>query len=66
MQEGRRWLKETFGDTEYGNFKLPHVAWHLDAFGHSGVYAHLLQEMGLDSWVFARLNRHDQDNLFRR
>ena len=68
MQEGHQWLKKTFQDSALqfegaNKFKLPHIGWHLDAFGHSGVTVELLNEMGLDALVFARLSEDQIQDL---
>ncbi len=38
------------------NVTRPKVAWQVDAFGHSSTFARLLEEMGYEMLVIARVN----------
>ena len=49
MMIGHEFLEREF------NFR-PKVGWHIDPFGHSNANPRLFAEMGMDAWVFSRLD----------
>jgi alpha-mannosidase II len=49
LQEGRDWLKETFGIT-------PQYSWAIDPFGHSAGQAQVLKEMGYKGMLIQRVH----------
>ncbi|XP_031293223.2 lysosomal alpha-mannosidase isoform X1 [Camelus dromedarius] len=55
MTLGLRFLEDTFGSDG-----RPHVAWHIDPFGHSREQASLFAQMGFDGFFFGRLDYQDK------
>ncbi|XP_046293708.1 lysosomal alpha-mannosidase isoform X1 [Marmota monax] len=55
MTLGLRFLKDTFG-----NDGRPHVAWHIDPFGHSREQASLFAQMGFDGFFLGRIDYEDK------
>ncbi|XP_049732984.1 lysosomal alpha-mannosidase isoform X1 [Elephas maximus indicus] len=55
MTLGLRFLEDTFGIDG-----RPHVAWHIDPFGHSREQASLFAQMGFDGFFFGRLDYQDK------
>ena len=49
MMIGHEFLEREF------NFR-PRIGWHIDPFGHSNANPRLFAEMGMDAWVFSRLD----------
>jgi len=49
LQEGREWLKETFGVT-------PQYSWAIDPFGHSAGQAQVLKELGYKGMLIQRVH----------
>ena len=49
LQEGRQWLKDTFGVT-------PHYSWAIDPFGHSAGQAQVLKELGYKGMLIQRVH----------
>jgi len=49
LQEGREWLKKTFGIT-------PQYSWAIDPFGHSAGQAHVLKELGYKGMLIQRVH----------
>ncbi|XP_008583190.1 PREDICTED: lysosomal alpha-mannosidase [Galeopterus variegatus] len=56
MTLGLRFLEDTFG-----NDGRPHVAWHIDPFGHSREQASLFAQMGFDGFFLGRLDYQDKE-----
>ncbi|XP_071068877.1 lysosomal alpha-mannosidase-like [Dasypus novemcinctus] len=54
MTLGLRFLKDTFGRAG-----RPHVAWHIDPFGHSREQASLFAQMGFDGLFLGRVDYQD-------
>ncbi|XP_012584626.1 PREDICTED: lysosomal alpha-mannosidase isoform X1 [Condylura cristata] len=55
MTLGLRFLEDRFGSDG-----RPHVAWHIDPFGHSREQASLFAQMGFDGFFFGRLDYQDK------
>ncbi|XP_042638582.1 lysosomal alpha-mannosidase-like [Orycteropus afer afer] len=55
MTLGLRFLKDIFGKDG-----RPHVAWHIDPFGHSREQASLFAQMGFDGIFLGRLDYQDK------
>ena len=56
MSEGLGFIEENFGSAA-----RPHIAWHIDPFGHSSEQAALFAKMGYDGFFFARIDYQDID-----
>ena len=52
MMIGLQWLEQVL-ETR------PRVGWSIDPFGHSSANPRLLADMGMDAWVFARVDFQD-------
>ncbi|KAM9685358.1 LOW QUALITY PROTEIN: lysosomal alpha-mannosidase-like [Trichechus inunguis] len=55
MTLGLCFLKDTFGEDGH-----PHVAWHIDPFGHSREQASLFAQMGFDGIFLGRVDYQDK------
>ncbi|KAM6216790.1 lysosomal alpha-mannosidase [Rhynchocyon petersi] len=55
MTLGLRFLEDTFGSDG-----RPHVAWHIDPFGHSREQASLFAQMGFDGFFLGRVDYQDK------
>ncbi|XP_006875234.1 PREDICTED: lysosomal alpha-mannosidase-like [Chrysochloris asiatica] len=55
MTLGLRFLNDTFGEDG-----RPHVAWHIDPFGHSREQASLFAQMGFDGIFLGRIDYQDK------
>lgn len=49
MMKGHEFLLQEFG-------VKPKIGWHVDPFGHSNGNPRLFAEMGLEAWIFARID----------
>ena len=47
--------------SEFGEYAVPRVGWHIDPFGHSNANPRLFAEMGFDSWFFARIDYQERE-----
>ena len=56
MSAGLEFIVENFGSAA-----RPHIAWHIDPFGHSSEQAALFAKMGYDGFFFARIDYQDMD-----
>lgn len=54
MLKGHQFLLKEFG------YK-PRVGWHIDPFGHSNANPRLFADMGLEAWIFARIDHADHE-----
>ena len=52
FEAGHDFIRDEFG-------VKPKIGMQLDPFGHSNAVAHLFAEMGLETMVFARINKDD-------
>eukprot|EP01135_Chromosphaera_perkinsii_P006716 Nk52_evm3s564 gene=Nk52_evmTU3s564 len=57
MEEGFEFLAREFGIR-------PRVGWHVDPFGHASAQAALYADMGLDAFIFWRIDYQDRDKRF--
>jgi lysosomal alpha-mannosidase len=55
MMKGQQWLEKELGIK-------PTIGWHVDPFGHSNANPRLFAEMGLEAWIFARIDFQDKEN----
>ena len=55
MMKGHEFLQSEFG-------VKPRMGWHIDPFGHSSANPRLFADMGLEAWMFYRLEWNDREN----